>query len=132
MCVCVCVCIACARACVCMCVCVCVRVCVCVCMCVCVCVCVHMCMCVCVCVCVRARARPRADSNGCAWCLLTVERLEKFDCYVNIAEQDMLTIGREIIDTLEGVYKLRLCLTLRDISLGGFEFEKMAEMLETR
>ncbi|XP_025081521.1 uncharacterized protein LOC112556586 [Pomacea canaliculata] len=62
----------------------------------------------------------------------TVARLSNFDCYVNIADEDLMTIGRDIIDTLEGVYGLRLCLTLRDVTLGGFEFENMATMLETR
>lgn len=61
-----------------------------------------------------------------------VARLSNFDCYVNIADEDLMTIGRDIIDTLEGVYGLRLCLTLRDVTLGGFEFENMATMLETR
>ena len=59
-------------------------------------------------------------------------RLSKFDCYVNIADPDMLTIGREIMDALEGVYGLRLCLTLRDVTLGKFEYEEMATMLELR
>lgn len=62
----------------------------------------------------------------------TVGRLEKFDCYVNIADEDLMSIGREVIDTLEGVYGLHLCLTLRDVTLGGYEYEQMAEMLETR
>lgn len=61
-----------------------------------------------------------------------VQNNQAFDCYVNIADQDILTIGREILDTLEGVYGLRLCLTLRDVTLGGSQFDRMAEMLETR
>jgi hypothetical protein len=62
-----------------------------------------------------------------------VQRLERFDCYVNIADADILTIGTEIINTLEGVYNLRLCLTLRDVTLGtGFQYDNMAEMLENR
>lgn len=62
----------------------------------------------------------------------TVNRLSSFDCYVNIADEDLTTIGREILDTLEGVYGLRLCLTLRDVAVGSWQFDEMATMLETR
>ncbi|XP_076455565.1 uncharacterized protein LOC143290148 isoform X2 [Babylonia areolata] len=62
----------------------------------------------------------------------SAQRLEQYDCYINIAEKDVSRLGREIVDTLEGVYGLRLCLTLRDIQLGGNEYENMAATLENR
>ncbi|KAL8559296.1 hypothetical protein ACOMHN_059987 [Nucella lapillus] len=62
----------------------------------------------------------------------SVGRQEQYHCYVNIADADLLTVGREIVESLEGVYGLRLCLTLRDVHLTDCLYDNMAHTLETR
>ena len=48
--------------------------------------------------------------------MMAVGREDSCDCYVNLADQDVLVIGREIANTLGGVYKLKLCFRAEDVT----------------